>query len=314
MTEEAKPGADKSVAKPADKPTDAQWRCEVGGVPESGLTVGAEFQLKCAGNGTGSVLNGQSLQLELPTPDRYRLRILETKSLGIDGAEFVVTGYMTGGNNVKDAVLTDGLIRVALEPFQFEVASVLEPNAQPKMSPPESPVYLMWPLPVLLGIGAVVLSALGIFFWILGRRRRRLEFANWLTENRTPLSPYDQFSKDLRMVAKLRDPVEQLSELERAARWYIARQYKVPSLNASRRKLVQMTATGDRALKKQIAPVTTRFFGEIERLRKALSSVQAAETVPMVLAMIELTREYVDALERFQKSGKKGRRRKAGGR
>lgn len=279
--------------------SDAIWNCETFGIPAGGLTVGHIFELKCGGSPVAGLSVG-SLGLELAKPDRYRLKVISAKSANESGVHLNVTSYQAGENKLENVVLTDGLVRISLNGIQFEVRSVLNPMDQdPKPYPPLPPVSLMWPTEVIVLIGSFILALIGIVFRVYFQRKKRAEFQAWLTGHRTPLSPIDQLNKELRRVAKERNPSAQVSELEKVLREYLARELREPVLGASPKVILKRASGGDRRVKEKLQPLTVRLFGEFDRLQTGLEkkTVDATEALSKTLPeLLEMSREFAMAV------------------
>ncbi len=280
--------------------SDLIWNCETIGVPEEGITVGQIFELKCGGNPVVG-LSIQTLGLELPKPDRYRLKVLSSKAASETGVHFQVTGYQPGPNSLENVVLTDGLVRITLTGIKFEVGSVLSPLDQdPKPFPPESPVGMMWPVEVIGMISTFVVLLIALGVRVFYQRRKNTEFQSWLTSHRTPLSPMDQLNKEFRRVAKERNPLAQVQELEKVLREYLARELRHPVLDGSPKKILKAASHGDRRVKEKLKSGTVRLFGELDRLKEGLEkkSIDETEALSKTLpALLEMAREYAQAVQ-----------------
>lgn len=282
--------------------SDVSWNCSVEKVPPTGLTVGTLFELGCQGPQVAGLVP-TSLGLELAKADRYKLQVLEVKSAGETGFQAVVTGYVPGQINLESAVLTDGLVRIALKGIEFEVQSVLDPaDKEPKPFPPEGPVGLMWPRPVLFSILLLVLLiGAGVLFGIR-RRRQAHAFREWLEKNQTPLSPIDQLNKELRRIAKDRNPLSQVTEMQRVTREYLARETRAPVLTASPKSIFRKISDGDSKFRQAIGPKTIRLFSEFERLTEGLEkkSIDDKEALSRSLpALMDLVSEYAEQVRSY---------------
>lgn len=277
--------------------SDVNWNCAVEKVPPTGLTVGTLFELSCQGPQVAGLVP-TSLGLELAKADRYKLHVLEVKSAGETGFQAVVTGYVPGQINLESAVLTDGLVRIALKGIEFEVQSVLDPaEKEPKPFPPENPVGLMWPSSVLISILLFVVALGGLVLLGIRRRRQAQAFGEWLEKNQTPLPPIDQLNKELRRIAKDRNPRSQVAEMERATREYLARESRASVLKASPKAIAVKISNGDRKFQQAIAPKTVRLFSEFERLTEGLEkkSIDDKEALSRSLpALMDFVSEYAE--------------------
>ena len=299
-------------------------KCEVNGAPESGLTVGALFSLDCTSE-VPITLDANNLSLQLAKPDRFRLKILETKSIGGMEAHFIATSYTVGDNKVTGAVLSDGKVGLAIEPISFQVQSVLDPTEEPKAEPPFDPAFLMWPVWVFVAIAAVASVLFSVSVWIWRRRSRSRKFNSWLQSISTPMSPFDQMNRDLRRAARERKPLLQLELIETCFREYLCRTYRHDFRRASPRRaarLIQSSAgqrrgsTSHRSsadAARSAAKNAHLFFSEIERVKLALSEGRSdrqlderealAKTLP---ALHELLHDLSNEIESNHKK-RKGR-------
>jgi len=280
-------------------PANANWNCEVLGLPEAGLTVGAPFQLKCGGASV-SGFNAKTLSLELAKQDKYRLRILENKSASDSGVELVVTSYVPGDTSLKDVILTDGVNRVSLSGVNYTVMSVIkQTEEEPQPFAPEAPMSLSWPASILISIGAFVLIVILMIAYLIQRRVRRKKFRQWLEAQKTPLSPFDQLNKDLRRAQKERDPLKQIAELQVMTGTYLSREFQAPLLEASPKEVLKVVSGGDRRFRSKLQPLVIRLYGEFERLPDALekSQISATDALNTTLPQIhEMVREFGESV------------------
>lgn len=301
-------------------------KCEIKGIdggslPEEGLTVGRLFAFECHSE-VPLNLNPQSLSLQLDKADRFRIKILETKRLEGQDAHFVATSYMAGSNKIANAVLTDGKTGVPIEPFTFEVQSVLDPVEEPKPVPPFDPQMIMWPIWVYAVIACAVSLILLTIALVWRKRRARTAFEIWRKTISTPLSPFDQMNKELRAASKERKPLQQVELLETAFRNYLCRSFdfdfrELGAKAVARRLKRVVSKSGSHAMAEKASQTASRnalrFFNEIERVKVALQENRSdrklddkealSKTLP---ALHELLHDLTGDIERFRDS-RKGR-------
>lgn len=275
------------------------WTCEVN-AGEGELTVGQPFNVKCGGPEVPG-FNSQTMSLELAKAERFNLRILETKSASPTGVDLVVTSYVAGEVAPKNVVLTDGVNRVELQGVHVQVKTVLKEGEEPKPFPSEPPVSMMWPMSAILTIAAVILGILLVIAFIIQRARRRRKFKLWLQAQKTPLSPFDQLNKDLRMSQKERDPATQIRMLEEMTRKFLSRTFEAPLMVAPAKKVLKVITHGDKKSHGRLEPLTIRLFGEFDRISESLKKGELApleamnSTLPQVQ---ELVREFGEIVNR----------------
>ncbi len=278
------------------------WNCETGGIPSEGLTVGAPFELKCSGTEVPD-FNVSRFSLELQKLDKYRLRILENKGASSNSVQLIVTSYVPGEGELRDVVLTDGQNRISLNGIQFGVASVIKQGEEAKPFPSVAPVNMMWPTYAIAALGGLLLFIVFIAVVVLQRRSRRRKFQAWLETTKTPLSPFDQLNKDLRRAQKDRNPVSQITELEKMTRIFLSRSFEAPLMDASARRVLTTISRRDSRVRVRLAPLTIRLFGEFERVRASLDKDQlnATEALNVTLPQVhELVREFGERVKSEQ--------------
>jgi hypothetical protein len=280
------------------------WTCEVsqlpGGSALESLTVGAKFGLKCSGAEVQD-FNTRNFSLEMAKPDKFRLRILENRKSTSSSIELTVTSYVPGDTSLRDVVISDGQNRIALDSVKFSVKSVIkQEDVDPKPFPPEPPVDLQWPMSVIVIVIAVFVVFVTMVLSLIRRSQRRAKFVMWLNAIRTPLSPFDQLSKDLRKCLKERDPKAHITELEIATQTYLSRLYRAPLMTRSPSKILKVITRGDKKVREKLSPLTIRLFGEFERVSESLekSQLNASDALNVVLPQIhELIREFAEIVQ-----------------
>lgn len=286
--------------------TDVVWLCEVTALPSGDLTVGAPFELNCTGPNVPN-LTATNLSLELPKADRFRLQILENKKTTTSAVEFRVTSYVAGETKLQDVILTDGNQRIKLTGIDFNVTSVIKEGEQPEPFPPAPPVGLSWPIWVWGGVGFFFALILGIFVLAFRARLKRQKFKAWLDSERTPMSPRDHLSREMRRAVKERDPQVQIRTLEMATRRFLSFEFNVFLMEASTAKILKIVLQNNKREAKRLTPLTIRLFGEFERVAASLksSTLSADEARNVTLPQIhELTREFADTLSHGSRSQK----------
>src|SRR5688572_30054285 len=95
------------------------------------LNVGLRFNLVCQGEASSL---GKDLKLIVPEADQFKLRLLDAQFVSKDQLILNVTSYSAGQHKLKELKLSDGVQEIPLNEVQFEVKSVIDPQA-----PPEQP-------------------------------------------------------------------------------------------------------------------------------------------------------------------------------
>lgn len=273
------------------------WPC-VTDLPSAEITVGTPFGLSCSGENVETLV-ATNLSIELSKADRFKLKILENKQTTPSSVEFVVTSYVPGMTSLKDVILTDGTQRIKLTGIDFNIVSVIKEGEKPEPFPPAPPVGLAWPLWAWSFIGLLIALIVGMFLLAFRSRLKKQKFKAWLDSERTPLSPRDHLSRELRRAMKERDPKAQIAILETATRRFLSFEFNEPLMTASARKVLKAVLRRNRRDQKRLTPLTIRLFGEFERVSASLSdgSLSPQEALGVTLPQVhELTREFAESL------------------
>ncbi len=154
----------------------------------SGLTVGTEFHLDCR----EVPPNLQNNDVRFQVPDPGLLHVLKIKKVEQADAGhwiFRVQSFQVGQHRLTNVTLTDGITVVPIEPLEFTVQSVFQPQEE------KAPVGLTSPMSLALHGGLIValilaLVAVGWTLWrARGERKKELKrraFLETLTSNLTP--------------------------------------------------------------------------------------------------------------------------------
>lgn len=294
---------------------ETRWTCVVSGLDSEGkktdeapkdLTVGAKFALSCEGPSVS--LNKDSLVLELPKENRYQLRLLETKSLTENSAEFVATSWVPGEVALKDPILTDGEARVSLGDIKFSVASVLQPESAQEPYPPWGPLSLTWPFSVWASL-ALGIILIGSFVAMRMRRvLRRKRLLRLLEKNPIAVDPYHHFNKELRRLARQipvisgawneNDRRTYLDEVDSAIRWYLARTLILPVFDRPTRDILSDLKRLNKKMHGELRREFTVTFTELERARRAPAQVSvedAQQIMELARGLADRVRERLGA-------------------
>lgn len=297
---------------------DAKWSCQAlrldenaqaQGALSEALTVGQKFVLQCEGSPVA--LAKEKLRLSLPKDNPYALRILQTQSLTETSASFVATSWVVGPSRVRDVVLTDGEKRIELSGFSFEVKSVITPENNPegKPYPPAGPLSIHLPLFIWVVLSLAVLLAAFLTIKAVRRSMQRKRLLKELGRHGTALSPFNQFAKDLRGLARkfphagsgakawsLEDSKQYLSDLNSYFRWFLARELLIPTLEFSDSRILKEFKKRYPAIFKAVAKDLRLALGELEKALKTKEAV-AGEDAQQIT---ELCRKLAERVVRLR--------------
>lgn len=247
-------------------------------------------------------LDGKHLSLELPQEAKHALRLLETKSLTENRAEFVATSWMSGELKLASVTLSDGSKRVGLGELKFTVASVLDPKSNPEMKPypPWSSLAMAWPLWIWFAFMLLVAALAGWIGLRMRRTLRRKRLLRLLEKNPIALSPFHQFNKDLRRLART-VPADAsgwdqaaernyFREVDQALRWLLARELVIATFERAPRDI-------NRDLKRTDARKHKALHKDLSLVMNELAQAQSGQhRLPIndVLQITELARSFAD--------------------
>jgi hypothetical protein len=265
------------------------WKCELKGMALDGkalplpgsITVGQKLIMDCAGDTANfSVADKNKVFLQLPKAQQYQLKLFETVSLSAKDARFVVTSW-TAGELKPEATLTDGTNSISLGPIALTVSTVIDPKTNPEGKPyaPAGPLELGWPLWFWVLLGAVVVMALSTAGLAIFNYVQRRRFLAQLANNKPALTPFNQFSKELRKQIKAMPYQKEewtkdsslafFRELESSLRWYLAREFNAPVLNGRPKAIAEEIKRADRAIFDELGRDLRQLFSEIEKAASA---------------------------------------------
>ncbi|MCM2281494.1 MAG: hypothetical protein NDI61_06570 [Bdellovibrionaceae bacterium] len=307
--------AETGAPQPAASPVlaDGIWMCQAQkadsqempvGPLEQPLTVGEKFILTC--EGATVPLDSQKLTLRLPQAEKYSVRLLRVHSLNENKGVFTATSYRVGEGQVRDVVLTDGIKSVELRNIDLKLQSSIDPATNPEGKPfaPPVPLAITWPIWLWATIGGVLFLLTSICFMIIRRRTQRKALMAELERHGTALTPYHQFNKDLRQLARefpMLKPTDwthsiasrYIDELNRHFRWYLSRQFTVPAFQWSDQLILREIKKRHRAIPKSIRQELRLALRELNKgmgARETLSALDGQQ-------LVELCRKVADDVE-----------------
>lgn len=243
----------------------------------------------------------------------YELVPLKLMKKQRNQVEWIVTSYKPGKYESINSWLDDGIHRVPMSSFSWEVKSVLTGQKKAQMVPPYGPFILSYHKWVFWFWGVLLflfLSLLTRSIWRFVSRRRLLKR---LEAQRTVRSPFNELNKDLRtLLRKLSsrhaEPTQKqtsewndlLSEMENYFRLFLVRKYLVPAQEWSDRNIIRQMRI-DQGMDKHDSGLIElgKILREFSRLRKldSLSRVDFEQ-------MVEMVRKVADLLEKSSREKK----------
>lgn len=306
------------------------WICKVEALSEAGmptgplaqpLTVGEKFGLTC--EGATVPLDVNKMTLQLPKQEKYSLRLLKVQSLDENKGVFTATSYRVGEGPVTGAILSDGARSVELSGIEFNLVTSIDPQVNPESKPyaPMEPLTILWPLWLWATVAGVGLLVCAVLVSVFRRRSQRKALLAELTRHGTALTPYHQFNKDLRLLARefpVHKPTDWTSEvagrfaqeLNRHFRWYLAREFTVPAFQWSDTLILKEIKKHDKQLHREIRQELRLALDELSKginVRDKLSAVDGQQ-------LVEICRKLADNVDRVRRAAKTPGRMTSGGR
>ncbi len=307
----------------ADQAADGVWVCRTEAISEDGraagplekpLTVGEKFLLTC--EGATVPLDAGKVTLRLPREEKYSLRLLRVQSLDENRGVFTATSYRVGEGPIKGVALTDGTRSIELQGVALRLESSIDAQENPEGKPysPPDPVKILWPLWLWLAVVAVCLALGAVAFFLVRRRSQRRTLLAELQRHGTALSPYHQFNKDLRLLARefpMNKPADWTSEvaaryveeLNRHFRWYLAREFTVPAFQWGDKLILNEVKKRDGRLHRSVHKDLRLALEELNRGIKARERLSALDGQQLV----ELCRKVADDVDLWRRGARAAR-------
>lgn len=272
------------------------------------LTVGHVFYFNC--DGDWPALNKESLELRLEEADKYKLKLLDFEFTSKTSAKLTVTSYKAGTHQLKAVQMVDAENSVVLNELQFHVQSVLNPQ-EPEAEPygPMGPLNIGLPLWFPLAILLVLFALIGLFGYRWKLRREKKKLLAEMRVNESAQDPYFQFYQSLRKIQRgfsgAELPASELQahyeSLNQAYKIYLARQFEVPTLKWSERKILSDLKKNHRAFYQEYRLEVRKALAELARAGK-ISDKLSAKDLEQLLALL---RRQVDSINQFLKGKRK---------
>ncbi|MEZ0393245.1 MAG: hypothetical protein ACAH59_13580 [Pseudobdellovibrionaceae bacterium] len=293
----------------------AQVQCRME-IPKSAseaktLTVGQVFYLNCEGE--WPALQKKSLELRLEEADRYKLKLLDFEFTSKTEAQLKVTSYKVGQHQLKAVQLVDSENSVVLSDLDFTIQSVMNPQ-QPVTEPfgPFGPLALKLPLwfPLTVLLLFAILLGVAVNRWRIRREKRRLLLDMRLTESAQ--EPIFQFYQTIRKQQRAypafsgHEPTPEetqnfIAALNESYKIYLARNFEVPTLKWSERKILSDLKKNHRAFYTEFRLEVRKALAELNRALNSKTKMTAQDSQQL----LNLLRRHVDHIQTWLKGHRK---------
>lgn len=223
----------------------------------------------------------EKIWLEWPDEkQKYGIKILKTKSSTPSETVFEVAAYKPEKYDNVSLTLTDGISKVPVQAMTFEVLSV---RTQEDIAPFESfgPLKVGYPLWFWVTIVLTVLLIAGGSMLILVRNARRRRLLDSLEQYNTMLSPFNQFSKDMRQIFKRlqtthnRDEAQKVfQKIDEDFRLYLTRELRVPAMLFNNAQILKELKKYHRDIFKDLEPQFRKLLVELEKAKGDQQRIQ----------------------------------------
>lgn len=249
------------------------WKCEPT-FDNPPLTVGEVYKVTCTGESVA--WKKQELEVTMPQDWKYYFHVTSFDSVAPDKIEFSAVTYKTGAYDLTDQIfVTDGENKINLQPWKLQVESVIQQQqTEPQPFGPFGPFYLEWPLWMWIVLGVAAATLVGSVFVALWERRRKRLWAALVTEYTTALSPYHEFYKNYRRLARLSSPkLDDIHKLDESLRLYFLRELRVPTLKESADWVLKW-------LRKKNPQLSKKVRGDLKVIYRELSLAKTSHFTP----------------------------------
>lgn len=248
------------------------------------LTVGDAFTLQCDGDiGTPLKDNAQFVfEIEEST---YTMHVLAVQESTEKNIKLLVTSYKPGDYTSQSLKISDGTNTVITQGVSWRVSSVLDPKAgEPKPVPSMGPFLISYPLWFWLTIGAIVIALGGLFGWVFYRRTKARRLAAEIESFMTMLTPFGQFSRDMRTLARQIDKLKSetakaplLQKLDEDFRSYLVRELKVPAHKYSSSQILRAIKKSNRRVYDEGGVDLRRVLSEFKKANQESEKIAARD-------------------------------------
>jgi len=249
------------LAKEEVKPPVPQWplwSCQITQLEDNSEIepeewfVGSKYQMNCQGD-YAERLN-QNAQIKFTDEKKtFSLRVLHVKMSDNENLSLIVTGYKAGRFKNEEMTIEDGTNGIKVSPLSWTVNSILEPGKPVKPFGPMGPIYLALPWWYWAFFIAIALTVLVFIFSKVKKYIVRKRIIEKLATHNTALSPYNQYSKEMRLMIRRytnspkskvdtdgeRFEVGYLNNLDNTFRLFLVRQLLVPALDWKSKETVK---------------------------------------------------------------------------
>lgn len=256
----------------------------------SQLTVGDVFFLICRWPAAASSLKEpaaapllkEPLELRLDKQDQYKLDLIRFTPKDSQEFQLMVRSLKPGKHQLNAVQLVDANSSVVLNPIQFEVQSILNPNEKTEPYGPMGPISLGYPLLLWVIAASVLLMAVSILSVLMWRRWRVRKWMQQMGfEKSTQQASTEFYFQVRRLSRKTENPEMLFAELQKSVLFYLGRQFQLPTYFLAPRKILSFIEKDLRRfmdddqraqeahLEKTIKELRS-FFAEASRIKKGL--------------------------------------------
>ena len=286
MEEDTGPGA-QSKGMPSQKGEEwlaiefPNWECEFEDVEK--FTVGDKKKLICYGD----YIERLKEPIKLLVNDKrleFILHPLELISSENESVTLLVTSYKSGKFSnfnfiiVEEGVASKKAVGFQVKSLSWEVQSVIENPQMPQGFGPSQPFYLSMPWWYWGGWTLALAFVVVVVGYKFFRSLERKKVIESLATHKTSLSPYNQYHREMRQMAREYQNAnymkqieregsagEYLLELDRVLRLYLVRQLQVPALNWSGRQIVREIKHRHKSVFKSVGSEIEQTLREFEK-------------------------------------------------
>lgn len=289
MSTDQEPGKSEKNGELIPKESQPPWKCSLEKLP-SPWTVGAPGYLQCEGSFVEKMKGDVFLKFK-EKENKYKLYVLKPQSLDNQNVTLMVTSYKPGDHRNISFEVTDGEQSFQVEPMSWKVDSVLDPKKPTLPFGPMGPVYLAWPWWSWAILGVLVFAVLGFIFRRVKSDMERKALLRQLATHTTALSPYNQFSKDMRRIhhschgksdQDVNEAGERISQfyvnqLDETLKLYLVRELKVPALTWGLRQVMAEIKKRERLLFNEVGDSLKTLLVELDQAKNQSEQIKMVD-------------------------------------
>lgn len=258
------------------------WSCKLNSQAQAGeFTVGEIAELTCSGEKPVEFGKGK-LAIHFPDEYKFSLHMYDLVDIKSNEITFKAVSYRVGKWDLSQMeILEDGTAKLKLSGIVYPVKSIQDPQkARKEPFGPADPFLLSWPS-YIYAVGFIVVALiLGSIFLMITKNVRKRAWDRKVSKYDSPMQPYHQFQKDLRVIRREFDFTQNkkwdsgqikkyIDELDKFFKLFVLREFRVPALDWKPKTVLREIKKRKKRKFYIFDKKLSQVFNELERAQKS---------------------------------------------